>query len=241
MEVWLCYCCYKERGCKWHSRGLLRVDRGMPCLAACGSTLHSPTRLYCTFRTSHFFSYLLISSHFKSSHHQFVFSKISHLHSLRSITYIEQLFSPSTAQSSLNMSTANYDTWLAGLRQENESLPSIKEQQAFLDYLNHKTTTDEAASEYTHIVTNAKHPDPESLWILLWQTAEEWPETHNCLIGLLKAISRLPPISRESSGGEGSKLDYWSTLPEFEFGLREYWDGNKIPDTTSLVDEAKPS
>ena len=137
------------------------------------------------------------------------------------------------------MSSATYDTWLVDLRQENESLPSIKEQQAFLDYLNHRTTTDEAASDYTHIVTNAKHPDPESLWLLLWQTAEEWPETHNCLIELLKAISRLPPIARESDGGEGSKLDYWSTLPEFEFGLREYWDGNKTPDTTFFVNEAK--
>ena len=134
------------------------------------------------------------------------------------------------------MSPTAYDTWLVGIREDNESLPSIREQQAFLDYLNQKTTAEEAASAYTHDATNAKHPNPDSLWLLLWQAAEEWPETHDRLVDLLKAISRLPPISRESNGGEGSKVEYWSTLPEFEFGLREYWDGKEISNATSVDD-----
>lgn len=108
----------------------------------------------------------------------------------------------------------------------------MEEQQAFLDFLNQKTTAEEAASAYTHVVTNAKNPNPDFLWLLLWQAAEEWAEIHERLVDLLKAISRLPPILREGDGGKTSKMEYWSTLPEFEFGLREYWDGKEIPTFT---------
>ena len=123
------------------------------------------------------------------------------------------------------MSSTTYETWLVGLRKEYESLPGIEEQQAFLDFLNHKKTAEEAASAYTRGVNNAKYQNPDPLWLLLWQAAEEWPETHEHLIELLRAISRLPPIPREGNAGEGSEMEYWSELPEFEFGLREYWDG----------------
>lgn len=134
------------------------------------------------------------------------------------------------------MSPTAYDTWLLSIREDNEGLPSMEEQQAFLEFLNQKTTAEEAASAYTHVVTNAKNPNPDSLWLLLWQAAEEWAETHERLVDLLKAISRLPPISREGNGGKTSKLEYWSTLPEFEFGLREYWDGKEIPKITHVQD-----
>lgn len=135
------------------------------------------------------------------------------------------------------MSPTAYDTWLVGLRQDNESLPSIEEQQAFLDFLNEKTTAEEAAEAYTSVVTNASYQDPESLWILLWQAAEEWPKTHERLVDLLKAISHLPPIKREGKVCEDSALEYWSGLPEFEFGLREYWDGN----ATRVIYSTDPS
>ena len=134
------------------------------------------------------------------------------------------------------MSPTAYDTWLLSIREDNEGLPSMEEQQALLDFLNQKTTAEEAASAYTHVVTNAKNPNPDSLWLLLWQAAEEWVETHERLVYLLKAISRLPPISREGNGGETSNLEYWSTLPEFEFGLREHWDGKEIPNITPVQD-----
>lgn len=134
------------------------------------------------------------------------------------------------------MSPPAYDTWLVGLREDNESMPSIDEQQAFLDFLNQKTTAQEAALAYTHGVTNAKYQDPDSLWLLLWQAAQEWPETHQCLVELLKAISHLPPITREGKVVENPELDYWSGLPEFEFGLREYWDGQ----ATRVIYNAEP-
>ncbi|CAF9925430.1 hypothetical protein IMSHALPRED_006471 [Imshaugia aleurites] len=123
------------------------------------------------------------------------------------------------------MSPTTYDTWLVALREDNESLPSVEEQQAFLNFLNQRTTAEEAALAYTHVVTNAKYQDPDTLWLLLWQTAEEWPETYQRLVDLLKAIARLPPITRKTNAGEVSMLEYWNALPEFEFGLREYWDG----------------
>ena len=139
------------------------------------------------------------------------------------------------------MSPTAYDTWLVGLREDNESLPSIEEQQAFLDFLNEKTTAEEAAQAYTSLVTNMEYPDPESLWLLIWQAAEDWPETHERLVELLKAISHLPPIKKAGKVGEGSVLEYWSGLPELEFGLREYWDGKEILYINSLTDASKLS
>ena len=127
------------------------------------------------------------------------------------------------------MSPTAYDNWLASIREDNESLPSIEEQQAFLDFINHKTSADEAASAYTHVENNAKYPNPDSLWLLIWQAAGELPETHEDLVELLKAISRLPPIPRGGNIEESSTSEYWSALPEFEFGLREYWDGESGP------------
>ena len=129
------------------------------------------------------------------------------------------------------MSPKSYDLRLVALREDHEALPSIEEQQAFLDFLNQKTTAEEAALAYTHNVTNAEIQDPESLWSLIWEAAQEWPETHQRLVDLLKAITRLPPITRKSSTGEGSKLEYWKDLPKFEFLLQEYWDGKKVTDT----------
>ena len=129
------------------------------------------------------------------------------------------------------MSPTSYDLWLVALREDDESLPSIDEQQAFLDFLNRKTTAEEAALAYTYNVTNAKIQNPESLWILIWEAAQEWPETHQSLIDLLKAITRLPPITREDSACEGSKAEYWKELPHFEFSLREYWDGKILTGT----------
>ncbi len=134
------------------------------------------------------------------------------------------------AQSSPAMSPAAYDTWLVGLREDNESMPSTEEQEAFLDFLNQKTSAEEAAQAYTRVVTNSKYQDPDTLWLLLWQAAEQWPETHGRLVELLNAISRLPPIKREGKAGESSELDYWSGLPEFD-GLREYWDGKNFETT----------
>ena len=92
------------------------------------------------------------------------------------------------------MSPSTYDTWLVALREDNESLPSIKEQQAFLDFLNYRPIAEEAAMAYTRLVTNAKYQDPDSLWLLLWQAAEKWPEIHRHLVDLLKAsrVCRLP-------------------------------------------------
>ena len=139
------------------------------------------------------------------------------------------------------MSPPTYDTWLVALREDNESLPSVEEQQAFLDFLNQKTTAEEAALAYTHIVSNAKIQDPESLWILVWEAAQEWPETHQSLVDLLKAISRLPPIARATNAGRASKSEYWKELPEFEFLLREYWDGGELTDTSFLKSTAEPS
>lgn len=133
------------------------------------------------------------------------------------------------------MSPTAYDTWLAGLGKDNESMPSIEEQQALLDFLNQRTTPEEAAKAYTRLVSNAKYQDPDALWFLLWQAAQDRPETHERLVELLKAISRLPPITQEGKVDQRSGSDYWKGLPEFEFGLREYWDGKAISDTTSLM------
>lgn len=123
------------------------------------------------------------------------------------------------------MSPTTYDAWLVALREDNESLPSVEEQQAFLDFLNQKKTAEAAALAYTHVVSNAKIQDPESLWILIWEAAQEWPEAHQSLVDLLKAISRLPPITRTNNAGKAAESEYWKELPDFEFLLREYWDG----------------
>ena len=103
------------------------------------------------------------------------------------------------------MSPPTNDTWLVALREVNESLPSLEEQQAFLKSLNQKKTAEVAALAYTHVMSNTKIQDPESLWILVWEAAQEWPETHQSLVDLLKAISRLPPITRAVNAGKVSK------------------------------------
>lgn len=127
------------------------------------------------------------------------------------------------------MSTTAYDDWLASIREDNETLPGMEEQQAFLDFLNHKTSAEEAAVAYTRVQTNAEYPSPDTLWLLLWQAAQAWPETHEDLIELLKAISRLPPIPHEGNTGLNIESGYWSVLPYFGFELREYYDGELGP------------
>ena len=100
------------------------------------------------------------------------------------------------------MSSTAYDTWSNGLGEDNDKLPSIEEQHALLDFLNQKTTAEEAALAYTRVVTNTRNQDSDSLWFLIWQAAEEFPETHQHLVDLLKAIRRLPQITQKGRAGK---------------------------------------
>ena len=219
---------------------LINIQAGAECcvyVVKCVQDIcrHTCPALLPVFAQPHYgFHFILQLPHFTSQNSSHYFSipcvpiTISQLSSS-----IAHSFFTFAAQLSPAMSPTAYDTWLVGLREDNESVPSTEEQEAFLDFLNQKMNAEEAAQAYTRVVTNSKYQDPDTLWLLLWQAAEEWPETHGRLVELLKAILRLPPIKREGKAGESSELDYWSGLPEFEFGLREYWDGRK-PETTLL-------
>lgn len=125
------------------------------------------------------------------------------------------------------MSSPPYETWLHTLKDPHDNLPSTEEQNAFLDFLNQKTSTEAAAKAYTNVVTNTKYQTTESLWFLLWLAAEQYPATHPRLVELLKAIKRLPRITQGGKKGKLLRGEYWRGLPGFEEGLREYWDGKK--------------
>lgn len=228
MSVWLECRSTKELG--------LSDMSTVKCMS--GSCRHTCPALLPVFAQPHFeFHITLQLSNFTSQYSSYssVF-QTSRIVVSQPFPSIVHPFFPLATQSSLAMPPTAYDTWLVGLREDNESMPGVGEQQAFLDFLNQRKTAREAALAYTHVVTNAKYQDPDALWYLVWQAAQDRPETHECLVELLKAISCLPPFTREGKVGEDSGSDYWSGLPEFEFGLREYWDGKANWDTTSVKD-----
>lgn len=120
------------------------------------------------------------------------------------------------------MSPPPYEIWLLTLPDPYDSLPCIEEKQALLAFLNQETSTEAAASAYTHVVTNTRDPDADILWFLIWKTAEQYPETQPRLVGLLKAIKRLPPITQRDEAGEIIPVVYWGPMG-FRDQMRWYW------------------
>ena len=118
-------------------------------------------------------------------------------------------------------------------------LPSLEEQQALQDFLDRKTKPEEAAAAYTSVVENSslKSPDATDLYTLITIVAQEFPETQDLLIDLLKAIKSLPPLARDGQDVVNRYGErYWSDLPGLYFDLKEYYDGKyhqlKFPKVT---------
>ena len=123
------------------------------------------------------------------------------------------------------MSTTSISDIVRRLKEEDGSPPSLAEQQALQIFLDQKTTAEAAARDYTQTVTDSKSPNPEDIWDLLRRVAQGLPHTHESLTHLLKAIKQLPPVTRNGKVLEDNGEQYWSELPGFSFGTREYWDG----------------
>ena len=123
------------------------------------------------------------------------------------------------------MSSSNFDEWVESFMAEylpdNDplQLPSARERQAMSDYLNGRTSAEEAAIACTRELVRIQTQG--DLWFLIIHTAQDLPETHGRLIDLLKAISLLPPEPR----GYG-KVQF-GNFSQLAYDLREYWDGNQ--------------
>lgn len=127
------------------------------------------------------------------------------------------------------MSSA-YDTWMQRVRDEaDDVMASSEEQQALLDFLNGLTTADEAAARYTKGVAMSDDRETVYIWTLLQDVAGEFPQAHERLIELLKAISHLPPLERDGAVIKFNGLEFWKDLPDFAFMLREKTDGEIAP------------
>ena len=124
------------------------------------------------------------------------------------------------------MSSTDFDKWVENFMIEylpdNDplDLPSVRERQAMSDYLNGTISSEEAAILCTRDML--KSQTQGDLWFLIYHVAQDMPETHGRLVDLLKAISLLPPEPRDNG-----RVQYWGTLSQFTFDLREYWDGNQ--------------
>lgn len=119
-----------------------------------------------------------------------------------------------------------YEIWMHRVREEaTDIMASEEEQNALLDYLNENAPANEAASRYTKSVATSDDQETVYIWSLLQDVAEEFPETHERLIELLKAITDLPTIERDSRVIESYGLVFWRDLPDFVFELRENIDG----------------
>ena len=131
----------------------------------------------------------------------------------------------------VTMSTTSISDIVRRLKEEDGSPPSLAEQQALQNFLDQKTTAEAAVRDYTQTVTDSKSPNPEDIWDLLRRVAQGLPQTHESLTHLLKAIKQLPPVTRDGKVLEDNGEQYWSDLPGFSFGTREYWDGedSRIP------------
>ncbi|KAL8810214.1 MAG: hypothetical protein Q9200_002757 [Gallowayella weberi] len=129
---------------------------------------------------------------------------------------------------------SEYDIWMRRLCDEaDDYIASPEELQALLDYVNGRTTADEAAIKYTETVVKSTDHELVYIWALLHDLTKEFPQTHEDIIRLLKAIQNLPPI--EHNG----EVMSWTDLPYFHFNLREYTDGvrhaalwDQYPDAT---------
>ena len=125
------------------------------------------------------------------------------------------------------MLSTSFQDHIRQFEKDDGSLPGLEEKQALLDYLNRKTTPEEAAVAYSRVVSSAQDPDGEGpdaihLYTLIESVAQEFPETQNLLIDLLKAITNLPPPVREGQEVVSTYRErYWSDLPGFAFDLRE--------------------
>ena len=115
-------------------------------------------------------------------------------------------------------------------KEEGRWNPSTKEErQALQDYLNDKYTLEQAAIEFTRIVSNdpAENPDTNRVCILLELAAVEFitgesSHIHDRLIDLLKAIKGLPPLIRNGKQAVDSKgRRFWDDLPGFAQRLHE--------------------
>ncbi|KAL8770015.1 MAG: hypothetical protein Q9194_005286 [Teloschistes cf. exilis] len=116
---------------------------------------------------------------------------------------------------------SEYDTWMRRHCDEaDDHIASPEEIQALLDYVNGRSTADEAAIKYTETVVKSNEHELVYIWALLHDVAQEFPQTHEDIIRLLKAIQNLPSI--EHNG----EVMSWKDLPDFHFNLREYSDGS---------------
>ncbi|KAL9578467.1 MAG: hypothetical protein Q9212_005699 [Teloschistes hypoglaucus] len=115
---------------------------------------------------------------------------------------------------------SEYDTWMRRHCDEaDDHIASPEEIQALLDYMNGSTTADEAAIKYTETVVKSSDHELVYIWALLHDVTQEFPQTHEDIIELLKAIQKLPSIAHND------KIMSWKDLPDFHFNLREYTDG----------------
>ncbi len=120
-----------------------------------------------------------------------------------------------------------YESWFAHLREEDDDLATLEEQQALLDFLNDKTSANEAARYYTSVVTKSDDPNGMYIWSLLYTVARNLPQTQDMLIELLQGIQRLSDLERNGKVETAFGEKFWSGLPGFAIGLREIWDGKR--------------
>ena len=100
--------------------------------------------------------------------------------------------------------------------EQGKSSRSSEEIQALQDYLNDECTPEQAAAVFTHNLSNepSEHPDYQRSYFLLGLVAREFPDTHDRLIDLLKAIKCLPPIVQNGQQAVDAKgRRFWDDLP----------------------------
>lgn len=127
--------------------------------------------------------------------------------------------------------SSKYDVWMQKMLNEaDDYVASPVELKAMLDYLNGETTADEAAPRYTGDAAKSENHATVYIWALIMDVAEEFPQAHEKLVELLKAIVRLPPLMHDGRTIKSlNQWEYWKDLPEFEFELRENHDGESTP------------
>lgn len=144
---------------------------------------------------------------------------VHHRHSKQNIVSYIQLAEPSHKMM--------YDSWFARLREEDDDLATLEEQQALLDFLNDKTSANEASRYYTSAVAESDDPNGMYIWSLLYTVARNLPQTQDKLIELLQGIQRLPDLERNGKVETAFGEKFWSELPGFAVDLREIWDGKR--------------
>lgn len=112
-------------------------------------------------------------------------------------------------------------------------VPSVSERQAMSDYLHGRISEKEAAIAYTRDAIAGNTVG--DVRYLIYNMAQDLPETHDRLLGLAKAISQLPNEPRASG-----KIQCWGSLTDLQWDLREFWMVN-LENSPSLSRNISPN